>query len=273
MRALAIASVALLLLTGTTALADRSRFIVRCIEERQGARHTLYEADIDGPSGTDFVVRLRDRGFTLVASFVNEPTASGTIDVRASLTTRRREGTSRNGLPLWEEDVQEHRFTVRYDQEIEILPFGGAGAAGLLKFDVRPVRSTGAGPLRIDINDVSSRGVIEVDAFRQPHWYTAEAEVVSDGRVVARGSSRIFTGVAGRIALPSLGDVTITPRPLTRTDVWRYTEIAIGGRLFPRPTRAVQCRDVWSDYPIDSKTTLRIRVAPAEPEPTKGECS
>ncbi len=252
---------------------NRIRFVVRCIEENRGVKRTLYEADIDGPAGTDFTVHLGDRGFTLDASFVNELTASGKLDVRATLTTRRRQGTSRAGLPLWEEDAQTHRFVVGFDQEIEMLPFGGAGSAGLLKFDIVPERSGGTGPMRIHINDIHSNGAIAVNAFHQPHWYAVETAVVESNSVIARGSARIFAGTQGSLALTGLGNITITPRPLEHADAWRYTDIALSGRMFAPGSRAVICRSEWQSFPIDSKRTLRIRVAPERIEQEKGECS
>ena len=274
MRRLGLVALALLLLAAAAPPPeDRVRFTIRCVEERDGARRTLYQADIDGPPGTDFTVRLRDRGFTLDATFINDLTPSGDVDVRASLTTRRRHGTSPAGLPLWEEDAQQHRFAVRFDQEIEMLPFGGAGSAGLLKFDIRPRRSRGAGPMQIHLDDLDSRGAISVDAYRQPHWYAAEAEVLSDGRVVARGTSRIFTGTTGHIALPPLGDLALTPAPMQRGDPWRNTDITLAGPEFPHTARAVACGDAWLIYTIDAKRTLRVRAVPAGAEPPKGECS
>src|SRR5229473_2798405 len=117
MRRLAILALLLTAAAPAQPPLNRIRFVVRCIEVSGGAQRTLYEADVDGPPGTDFSVRLRDRGFTLDALFVNELTASGKLDVRSSLTTRRRHGTASSGLPLWEEDAQEHRFVVGFDQE------------------------------------------------------------------------------------------------------------------------------------------------------------
>ncbi len=258
--------------TPTTAL-NRIRFVVRCVEVSEGAQRTLYEADVDGPPGTDFSVRLKDRGFTLDAMFVNELTASGKLDVRSSLTTRRRHGMSSSGLPLWEEDAQEHRFVVGFDQEIEMLPFGGAGKAGLLKFDILPERSSGVGPMRIRINDIHANGAIMVNAFRQPHWYNIETEIDEGATVVAHAGGRTFAGTEGSIALPALGNLTITPRTAEHTDPWRYTDITLNGRPFAPGSRAVVCRGEWQSFPIDAKRTLRIRVAPEGTGPDKGECS
>ncbi|HXH41749.1 MAG TPA: hypothetical protein VNN08_24205 [Thermoanaerobaculia bacterium] len=252
---------------------NRIRFVVRCVEQNAAGKRTLYEADVDGPPGTDFTVRLRDHGFTLDAMFVSELTTSGKLDVRSSLTTRRRHGTSRAGLALWEEDAQEHRFVVGFDQEIELLPFGGAGRAGLLKFDIVPERSAGTGPMRIRIDDVHSNGAITVDAFRQPHWYAVEAEIDDGPAVISRVSGRIFAGTAGSLALPALGNLMITARTFEHADPWHYTDITLGGRLFARPSRGVICRGEWQSFPIDAKRTLRIRVAPEETGPGKGECS
>lgn len=267
-----LAIFALLFATVSPRPMNRIRFTVRCVEESRGVHRTLYEADVDGPPGTDFQLHMRDQGFVLDAAFVNELTASGNLDIRASLTTRRRYGSSRAGLPLWEEDSQERRFVAGFDQEIAILPFGGAGKAGLLKFEIVPERSSGSGPLRIHINDVHSNGAITVDAVRLPHWYAVEAEVDEGDNVIARAQGRIFTGTSGTLVLPVAGNLTIVPRSLEHADPWRYTDVTLGGRLFAG-TRAVVCRSTWQTFPIDSKRSVRIRVAPELTEQKEETCS
>ncbi len=268
-----LAIFALLFATAVPRPMDRIRFTVRCIEESKGAHRTLYEADVDGPPGTDFQLHMRDQGFALDASFVNELTASGKLDIRASLTTRRRYGSSRAGLPLWEEDSQERRFMAGFDQEIAILPFGGAGKAGLLKFVIVPERSSGSGPLRIHINDIRSNGAITVDAVRVPHWYAVEAEVDEGGAVVARARGRIFAGTKGTLVLPAAGSLTIVPRSVEHADPWRYTDVTLAREALGHGTRAVVCRSAWQTLPIDSKRSVRIRVAPELTEPKEEPCS
>lgn len=268
-----LAIVALLFATAVPQPMNRIRFTVRCVEESTGAHRTLYEADVDGPPGTDFQLHMRDRGFALDASFVNEPAASGKLDIRASLTTRRRYGTSRAGLPLWEEDSQEHRFLAGFDQEIAILPFGGAGKGGLLKFVIVPERISGTGPPRIHINDIRTNGAITVDAVRVPHWYAVEAEVDEGSAVVARAQGRIFAGSRGTLVLPAAGNLTIVPRSVAHADPWRYTDVTLEGRAFPHGTRAVVCRSAWQSFPIDSKRSVRIRVAPEPTEAKEESCS
>lgn len=222
----------LLLIAAAPAPNNRVRYTVRCVADTR----TLYEADIDAPPGTDFSVHLGDRGFTLDATFVNELTDAG-VDVRASLATRRRRGE------LWEEDAQQHRFNVRFDQQIEMLPFGRAGKAGLLKFDIVPARSSGDGPMTINIHDVSN-GAITVDAWREPHWYDVE---------VGNERGRIFTGTEGRV-----GGVTITPRPVAHGDPWRFVDVSAGR------ARGVLCRGEWQNV-----GPARVRVTPEGAPPSE----
>ena len=91
--------------------------------------------------------------------------------------------------------------------------------------------------------------------------------------VVSRGSARVFAGTQGSLALTGLGNISITPLPLEHADMWRYTDLALGGRMFAPGSRTVICRSEWQSFPIDSKRTLRIRVAPERMEQEKGECS
>ena len=149
---------------------------------------------------------------------------------------------------------------------------GGSGSAGLLKFDIVPERTRGAGPMRIHINDLRSKGAISVDAFRQPHWYDVEAELDDQGIAVARVKGRIFSGMKGALVLPVIGEITLVPQRVEHADLWRYTDVTLGGRPFVPGTRAVVCRGEWQSFPLDSKRSLRIRVAP-EPEMKEGECS
>lgn len=244
--------------------AERIGFVVRCVEEHGAARRILYQSSIDGPPRTDFTIRIRDRGYTLDADFVNEPVLAG-IDVRVHLTSRRRQGTSHNGLPLWEEDEQKHRLTVRFDQAIHLLPFGRAGEAGLLKFEVLPARAAGDSdaPIRIRIDQPGAQGTIAVDAYVAPHWYRADVEVAG-----SRASGRLFAGEPA-----SVGDVTITASPTPHADVWTYTDVVLAGRPITGIAAATVCRSETATVPLTGQRTLHLRIAPESISPTtKGTC-
>ncbi len=100
-----------------------------------------------------------------------------------------------------------------------------------------------------------------------------EAEVDEGGTVMARARGRIFAGTTGTLVLPAADDLTIVPRSVEHADPWRYTEVTLGGRLFAHGTRAVVCRSAWQTFPIDSKRSVRIRVAPELTEPKEETCS
>ena len=231
----------LALLAAIPAKAERIGFVVRCVEERGAARRVIYQSSIDGPPRTDFTIRIRDRGYTLDADFVNEPVESG-VDVRVHLTSRRRQGTSRNGLPLWEEDEQKHRMTVRFDQAIHLLPFGRAGEAGLLKFEVLPARAAGdpAGPIQIRIEQGAAEGTITVDAYVQPHWYRADVEVAG-----SQATARLFAGEPARV-----GELTITASPTQRADAWTYTYVVLSSRQVVGIAAATVCRSETATLPL-----------------------
>lgn len=170
-----------------TSLSAQS-FTIRCTANAR----VLYEATVDG--ATDFDVLLRDSRFEMNATFTSEGD-----DLRVRLQTRRRHGTSSNKLPLWEEDVQQHRLRVRAGQRVELLPFGGAGPRGLLKLDILPRPSSTTTP-RIDI--AKTNDAISVHAHRLPHWYEVRARL--DG---ASANAIVFARDTAQL---NLGDATLT---------------------------------------------------------------
>jgi hypothetical protein len=183
----------LLALLVTTSLSAQS-YTIRCTEVADAKTRVLYEATVDG--ATDFDVVLRDARFEMKAAFSAE--GSGPIELRVRIETRRRHGTSSNKLPLWEEDVQQHRLRVRLDQRVELLPFGGAGPRGLLKLDILPRPSPARTP-RIDIAKASDH--IRVHAHRLPHWYGVRARIEgmnanANALVFARDTARLQVGDA-----------------------------------------------------------------------------
>ncbi len=251
------------------------RFDIRCIEERDGARHVLYSAVVEGPPATDFRVVMRDARHEIEATFVNEPIAGGGIDARVHLRSRRAYGTSRNGLPLWEEDVQQHRLRVDGDQQIELLPFGAAGAAGLLELEVAPHDLAVAGPLGIRIGQQMASGAIRVDACRAPHWFHASAEIASAGRVIARGDGRLFVDESGKVALrddtgAQVAELHLTPSSVPYENRWRAASATVDGAWTRHGTSTTFARG-WSGagptgqpmrYDIGNGNTLSITVEP-----------
>lgn len=191
-------------------------YTIRCTEVVDARSRVLYEATVDG--ATDFDVHLRDARFEMKATF----TAETPNDLRVRIETRRRSGTSANRLPLWEEDVQQHRLRVRFDQRVELLPFGGAGPRGLLKLDVLPKKSAATTP-RIDIAQSSDH--IRVHAHRLPHWYEVRARIEG---VNAHANAVVFARDNARL---QLGDatITVTPEPAPYRDARTSTLVRFDG--------------------------------------------
>lgn len=191
MRTSMIVSALLVLLAGN-ATPPRVRYTIRCTEVVDARERVLYEARVEGEHATDFEVALRDANVAVTATFVNEAAANG-VDSRVRIESRRRFGNSPNGLPLWEHDAQQHRLRVGFDQQIEFLPFGGAGERGLLRMQIVPdaIASTSSKPLDIRIDELTS-DAITVRAYRVPHWYAIEATLLRNGVAQANASARLF---------------------------------------------------------------------------------
>lgn len=215
-----VAVIALALLAAANGFAESIRYTIRC----SGNERVLYEATVEGPAATDFDVVLRDPQFELQAFFVNE--GAGPVDMRVRLETRRRAGSSRAGLPLWEHDQQQHRFRVGLDQQIELLPFGAPGPRGLLKLTIVPQRTAARTDApRIDIRRATG-DAIAVHAYRVPHWYDVTARI--DGVAVA--TAQIFAREPTRLPLGALGELVVTAGAAPFRDAWQATLVRFDGR-------------------------------------------
>lgn len=207
----------LALLFAASAAAD-VRYHIRCTEVSGAKSRVLYEANVDGAS--DFDIAIRDERFTMNAFFVAE--GNGPVDLRVRIETRRRHGTSSRGLPLWEEDRQQHRFRVAIDQPLELLPFGKAGPRGLLRLEITPRRPNANAPVRIDIANNTRGDAIAVHAYRVPHWYRVRARLEANGSVVANAVARIFAREPARLALGN-AQLVVTAEPAPYRDAWSAT--------------------------------------------------
>lgn len=208
-----------LVASSVAAATPRLRYTVRFAEVRGGASKVVYKALIEGPAATDFEIDLRDARVQIKAQFVNELT-SGAIDMRVRIESRRRYGTSPAKLPLWEEDAQDKRFRVGFAEEVELLPFGGAGRDGLLRVTVAPeVIAPSNAPLSIRIDNREPANAITVRAYHVPHWYEVEATLRSQ-KVIAR----VFANEPASI---SVGDtrVVVTASPVPFGDAARTTQL------------------------------------------------
>ena len=240
----------LLALLFATALSAQS-FTIRCTEVADAKSRVLYEATVDG--ATDFDVVLRDARFELNASF----TAEG-ADLRATIRTRRLQGTSANKLPLWEEDVQQHRLRVGPGQRVELLPFGSAGPRGLLKLDILPRPSSATTPR---INIAKANQAVSVRAHRLPHWYEVRARIEG-----ANANALIFARDTAQL---TVGDVTLTisMEPAPYRDAYTTTLVKFDGKwkngtVFARGWEGITAGEPLR-YRIGSKTLI-LEVTPKD---------
>ncbi|HYO77250.1 MAG TPA: hypothetical protein VE010_12360 [Thermoanaerobaculia bacterium] len=266
--------VALLLLVFTQAhardAAQRTRVTVRCVEATGTSTRTLYNATVEGPHATDFELSLVDGGFELNATFINEPVATRQTDVRMNIASRRRAGTSRNGLQLWEEGVQQQRMRVGADEQLELLPFGGAGPRGTIRFEVvrEEVAGDAAAPVTIAIGEQQTRA-IRVRAYRVPHWYVVDATLTArDGRQVARGVARAFKGERTRVNIGNVAQLDVTSDAAPYQDAWRAAQVRFDGRWSDGKPLATSWEGITAgaplQYELSNGMTLRIAVRAEE---------
>ena len=243
-----------LLLFATSVTAQGVRYTIRCTGENA---RVLYAATVDGPRATDFDVVLSDARFELKAHFIAE--GSGPVDLRVRLETKRREGTSKRGLPLWESDTQHHRFRVRLGQTIELLPFGSAGPRGLLKLEIVPQAVNATTP-RIDIT--KSSNAIAVHAYRVPHRYEVRARI--DG---ALATATLFTREPSRLTVGG-AELHITAEPAPYRDAWDATLVRFDGRWTHGAVFAQSWEGVAAGqplrYPIGGGKSLILEIIPKE---------
>jgi hypothetical protein len=249
----------LLLLVATSAAADGVRYTIRATGEQA---RVLYAATVDGPAATDFDVVLNDARFELKAHFIAE--GSGPVDLRVRLETRRREGTSKRGLPLWEEDVQQHRFRVRLGQTIELLPFGSAGPRGLLRLEIVPQAVNAAAAPRIDIT--KSSNAIAVHAYCVPHRYEVRARIEGNAGL-AEARATLFTRERTRLTVGD-AELTIAAEPAPYRDAWDATLVRFDGRWKNGSAFAQSWAGVTAGQPlryaIGGGRTLILEITPKE---------
>jgi hypothetical protein len=170
----------------------RIAFSVSAIEQRGTSRNVLSEAVIEGPEGTDFNVKLTSGRFRMKASFLTDMIDNNLLRVRADLETRRFYGYSQSQLPLYEEDQQNQSFTLGFDEQMVVLPFGQKDGDDQLRIEITP--APGLEPekgrkLDISILKETLKGAINVEAFKRPHRFDVDAALLEDGRQIGHASS------------------------------------------------------------------------------------
>jgi hypothetical protein len=219
--------------TRASATQERIRFLITTVEERNGTRNVLSAATVEGPAGTDFQIDLQGARFKMGARFLTDLLRPDALHVRAKLDTRRFYGYSERALPLYEEDKQNERLDVGFDEAVVLLPFGRGGDEQL-KIEITPsvsaqttlLPSGQPRPLEIKIAKESPGGSIEIKAMKVPHRFVADATLVKDGQEVARGTARCLLEEAQEIALQptTQADADTQARPLVvRLSLDEYT--------------------------------------------------
>lgn len=174
------------------AAGEKISFDLRVVVEGSHSE-TLTEATIEGPVGTDFDIALNTKGFEMKAGFLTDPVGDTDSLVRIQLETKRFYGLSPNGLPLYEEDSQEHTIRVATREAVVLLPFGRNGNGDTLKIEILPQRITApfedAEKLKIEFLKNLTSGEILINARKIPHNFEIEAEVQLSGTPVTKGET------------------------------------------------------------------------------------
>lgn len=212
----------------------RISFLVTAVEEISGKRATIGRTRVEGPPGTDFTVSLAAGPFEMEARFRTDLAGEDRLTVRSLLKTRRSLGLSERGLPLYEEDVQRSRMELGFDEALALLPFGGRGSDENLRIEIVPALHPDAdrgeaAPLQIRILDPAPGGSMQVRAERIPHFFRAEARLLSDGEPVASGATRLYLEERGRLRLEALPGA----RPLRGDLLELGLEVGLPGRTCP----------------------------------------
>jgi len=186
------------------ASAERMSFGIRVVTDGSEPE-VLTEATIDGPEGTDFNIDLNTGGFEMKSEFLTDAVSASEVRFRVSLETRRSYGLSRNGLPLYEVDEQEHSISASFDESVVLLPFGRNSGGRTLRVEIFPTRVPAAGDpvdaLNIAFTKNLTSGEIAINARKVPHDYTVSARLMKDGEVVAEGKGNALFREKASLAL------------------------------------------------------------------------
>ena len=104
--------------------------LVRATED--GGRWSLARGAVTGPQETALRLTLRTSAAEVEALFTLEPGAppDTTVSLTGRFFTRRRVGTSRRGLSLWEQDEYQRAATLVWGGTARVHPFGPPEALG-----------------------------------------------------------------------------------------------------------------------------------------------
>lgn len=181
----------------------RVRFNVIALEEKGPIKKIRSHAEIEGPAGIDFEILLQDDRFFMKACFITDLLENSSILMRATLTTKRLYGYSERNLPLWEEDLQQHRIEVSLDEQLVLLPFGKGGEERL-KIEIIPslaAMDASPQPIRIHIKHANAPGEVRYFARKIPHYFNLKMELLENDRMIASGQGRIMLKGSSKVLL------------------------------------------------------------------------
>jgi len=220
----------------------------------------LARGSVSGPAGTDLRFSLRTDSTELEALFQIVPAVSGdTVTVGAEFFTKRRLGSSRRGLGLWEQDDYRRAVRLAWGDTARIHLFGRP----------RPAAPRGAG-LWIE--------VALQQGFSGGEGRPAEELQVSDSGTDVRVEAVVRPRRARVVLNLVRGDTVSGPRgvDLVPESSARRVQLAMGGRTTilevglarPEPSRSARDRVLALDADV---VCLRV-VAPDARDPVGVVC-
>lgn len=237
----------LLVLAALQGPGTRLTYRIRVIAPDAGAQHVLASGAVSGPIDTDMRLTLRTDTAEVEALF--QVTAVGdTVSLGGEFFTRRRVGSSRRDLPIWEEDNYRRLIQVTWADTARVYPFGSRAKSGALWVELVLEREFAGGEAR-----------------------PAESFDVADATLDFRLEAVVRPRRARVILNLVRGDTVSAPRPvdLVPEQPPRVMQLVLRGRattLFvgltrPEPARAPRDRGLGREADV---VCLRV-AAPAAP--------
>lgn len=225
----------------------RLTYRIRVIEPAAGAPRILASGAVSGPLDNEMRLTLRTDTAEVGALFHLTPIGD-TASLGAEFFARRRVGSSRRGLPLWEEDTYRRLVRLAWSDTARIYPFGRAPRAAWVELILVRQFAGGEGRAAEQFELVDSSSDLRIEAVVRPR----RARVILN---LVRGDT-----VSG----PRPMDLVLDEPPRTVQLVLRGRPTTLVVRVTrPDPPRAARDRALGLDAEV-----ICLRVSPpgaAEP--------
>lgn len=225
----------------------RLTYRIRVIEPAEGAPRILASGAVSGPLDNEMRLTLRTDTAEVEALFRLTPIGD-TASLGAEFFARRRVGSSRRGLPLWEEDTYRRLVRLAWSDTARIYPFGRAPRATWVELILVRQFAGGEGRAAEQFELVDSSSDLRIEAVVRPR----RARVILN---LVRGDT-----VSG----PRPMDLVLDEPPRTVQLVLRGRPTTLVVRVTrPDPPRAARDRALGLDAEV-----ICLRVTPpgaAEP--------